>query len=382
MANADSTGKRVIVWTCHFPDRPHIMMQWHDPVTGKRKSRTAGTCNPLEAERRRADLEYQLNHGLYQEPSRITWERFRELFEAEYVAGLRPNTRRNYANTLDLFEGVCTPGRLSGIDVRTVSAFVSGLRKRTVNGREGMAPSTIDLHLQSLHTVLAWAVRQRMLPEVPEFPRVRVPKKDPQPVPPESFEQLVAGARDQDMRAYLTTAWLAGLRLEEAFLLEWECTTAAPWLDLAGDRIVLPAELVKGVRDQWVPLDARLREVLLALPRHGRRVFRVGPTAHAACQRIRRLAERVGVPLTFRALRRGFACRYAGKVPAQVLQRLMRHSRIQTTMTYYANVDEAAREAVRVEGRNSSRNSGPEVTDAPGLGGAATPLPEPHSAPS
>jgi integrase len=406
MSTADFSGKRVTVWVKLFPDRPHLMLQWHDPVTGKRKSRTAGTCNPLEAEKRRSDLEYELNHGLYQEPSRITWERFRELFEAEYVAGLRPNTRRNYATALDLFEEICTPGRLSGIDVRTVSAFVSGLRKRPTWGREGMAPSTIDLHLQALHSALTWAVRQRMLPDMPEFPKVRVPEKYPQPVAPETFERLFAKAPDANMRAYLLTGWLAGLRLEEAFLLEWEPTTAAPWVDLAEDRIVLPAELVKGVRDQWVPLDPVLKAALLALPRHGRRVFtftdnsgrRAGlpVLVGAVSDRVLALAKQAGVRLSMRALRRGFACRYAGKVPAQVLQRLMRHRRIQTTMEYYANVDDAVREAVlgkKAERprqpadpgpnslpkedtfwlRNGSRNGQPEAGGTPGTGDATTP---------
>jgi hypothetical protein len=55
------------------------------------------------------------------------------------------------------------------------------------------------------------------------------------------------------------------------------------------------------------------------------------------------------------SLRKGFGCYYAGKVPAQVLQKLMRHHSIRTTMDYYANVDQAAVDAVLK--RNSSRNS-------------------------
>ena len=51
--------------------------------------------------------------------------------------------------------------------------------------------------------------------------------------------------------------------------------------------------------------------------------------------------------MTCRTLRRGFGCRYAGKVPAQILQKLMRHSNISITMMYYANVDDAVMDAVR-----------------------------------
>jgi hypothetical protein len=99
--------KRVTVWVQHFADRPYLMLQWHDPVTGKRKSRSAETCNPLEAEKKRADLEYELNHGLYSEPSQMAWETFRELFLDQYAAGLRPETRKVYENVFNLFDKVC-----------------------------------------------------------------------------------------------------------------------------------------------------------------------------------------------------------------------------------------------------------------------------------
>jgi integrase len=228
MSEGNSSGKRVVVWVQLFPDRPHLVLQWHDPETGQRKSKTAGTCNPLEAEKRRADLEYELNHGLHAEPSRVSWERFRELFEAEYVAGLRPNTRRNHRNTLDLFEELCRPKRLQGVTERTVSAFVAAMRTRPTRGREGMAPSSMAVRLEFLRTALSWAVGQRLLPAVPRFPAVKVPKKDPQPVALESFERLLAKAPDANMRAYLLCGWLAGLRLEEAYLLEWEASESAP----------------------------------------------------------------------------------------------------------------------------------------------------------
>src|SRR5262249_35588950 len=127
---------------------------------------------------------------------------------------------------------------------------------------------------------------------------------------------------------------------------------------------VLPAELVKGSEDQWVPLDPVLREALLALPRQGRRVFRFQSPkdgheigSSAVSDRVRQLAKHAGVPLTMHALRKGFGCRYAAEVPAQVLQRLMRHASIRTTMDFYVNTDQAAMDAVLRGSRNSSRNS-------------------------
>jgi integrase len=378
--------KRITVWVQQFKDRPALMLQWLDPDTGKRKSKSAETADPEKAETARADLEYELNNGLHKEASRMSWEAFRELFEDEFVAGRRENTRRNYRVMMDLFEQVCSPKGIRSITERTVSAFAAGLRKLPGYGGGTMQASSIKVRLQFLHTALQWAADQKFIPECPRFPTIKVPKRKPQPVPTESFERLLTKSPDAQMRAFLLCGWLAGLRLNEALALEWKETDKAPYLDPASDRIVFPAAVVKADEDQWVPLDPELWEALDALPRAGRKVFRFdaidGRGDRNVCDitvsaRVRDLALAAGVKLTMKSLRRGFGCRYAGKVSAQVLQRLMRHANIRTTMDYYANVDEAAMEAVLGPKRNTSRNSvqkppaenaaGDDATSYPGL---------------
>jgi integrase len=385
--------KRIVVWVQHMADRPYLMLQWHEPLTGKRKSKSAGTCNPLEAEKLRADLEYELNHHLYQEASRMTWEAFRELFETEHVSATRENTQKNYRDMFDCFERLCQPKGLRNITERTISAFATAMRKVVYRGRVGLAPSTIRVRLLMLHAALSWGLEQKLLASVPTFPEIKVPRKKPQPVAVEAFERLFEKVEDAELRVFLLCGWLAGLRLVEAFSLEREPTTTAPWVDLANDRIVLPAEMVKGVEDQWVPLDPVLREALEALPKQGPCVFRFANargsrdaegnvrrvTPDAVSNRIIKLARAAGIRLTMRSLRRGFGCRYAGKVPAQVLQRLMRHANIATTMDYYANVDAAAMEAVLGTKRNTSRNTEPATNQKPEREVDATPEPTSNS---
>jgi hypothetical protein len=53
--------------------------------------------------------------------------------------------------------------------------------------------------------------------------------------------------------------------------------------------------------------------------------------------------------------------RESGKVSAHVLQKLMRHANIKTTMDYYANVDAAVEEAVLGPQCNSLRNNQPSA---------------------
>jgi integrase len=355
---------RVRVWVQRLKDRP-LQLQWHDPHTRQRKTESTGTADPVEAEKRRADREYELNHGLYAGPGNLSWQTFREMFEAEYVASKRANTRRNFAATFDLFEQVCRPGRLRSVTERTISAFAAGLRRLPGRrrGSTGMAESTVKCRLQFLHTALSWAVHQKLVPEVPAFPAVKPPKKDPQPVPAESFERLLLKAGDAQTRAYLLCGWLAGLRLSEALALEWEPSEKSPYVDLARNRIVLPAEFAKAAKDQWVPLDPQLRQALTALPRRGSKVFRFVNskgrvlTANGVSQRVKFLARKAGVRLTMHTLRKGFGCRYAGRVPAQVLQKLMRHATLKATMDYYANVDDAVMDAVLGAGRSAPRSA-------------------------
>jgi integrase len=229
-----------------------------------------------------------------------------------------------------------------------------------------MTADTVKGYLNYLHVVLAWAAEQKLIPSVPKFPRVKVPEKHPRPVPAETVERLLARAQAEgnpQMATFLLCAWLAGLRLSEALELEREESDRWPWVDFARSRIVLPAGFVKAVKDQEVPLDAELREALEALPRHGRKVFRFvnqkgePPASVTVSYWVTRLARRAGVKLSMQTLRRGFGSFYAGRVPAQVLQKLMRHASIRTTMTYYANVDDAVVQAVLDRRRNSGRNS-------------------------
>ncbi len=59
-----------------------------------------------------------------------------------------------------------------------------------------------------------------------------------------------------------------------------------------------------------------------------------------------RLAKKVGLTISLHDMRRSFGSRYTAVVPAPVLQRLMRHSDIKTTLTYYADVDGVLDEAI------------------------------------
>jgi integrase len=215
---------------------------------------------------------------------------------------------------------------------------------------------TLKNYLVNLKTTLKWAVDQGFLPALPDFPKIKVPKKKPQPIPSEDFEKLLAQAPDDLWRAYLLCGWWGGLRLSEAQHLQWAHSDSLPWVDFSNDRILLPAVFAKSDEDQWVPLHPVLKEALENLPRTGPGVFPFrsrrggGPLSrNGITNRVIFMAKRAGIKLSMHRLRKGFGCRVAknlGQGNAPILHRLMRHSSMQITMDYYASVDDALNDAI------------------------------------
>src|SRR3954453_22753702 len=96
--------KRITVWVQRFKDRTNLMLQWIDPDTEVRRSKSARTDDPTVAEKARADLEYELNHGLNHEPNKLPWKRFQEIYEDEKLSGNRVSTRKKAGYVFDSFE--------------------------------------------------------------------------------------------------------------------------------------------------------------------------------------------------------------------------------------------------------------------------------------
>jgi integrase len=294
----------------------------------------------------------------------LAWPQFRQRFEAEDLSGLRERTREKAGYVFDVFEEAMRPKRLREVTEETVSKFAAALRRRPVKkcgkltGQVGLSPWTIKDYLIAFKTALAWAVEQHLRPQLPALPAVKVPKKRPQPIADEEWQKLLAAAPDQRWRAYLLGGWYGGLRLSEARHLRRGKSEEWPWVDWKADRIMLPAKFAKSGEDQWMPLHSNLREALAALPVAGDELFpfKSHTTGQALSRngitkRVISFARKAGVKLSMPRLRKGFGCRVAqqfGKGNAPVLHRLMRHSSMQVTMDFYANVDDALRDAMQL----------------------------------
>ncbi len=185
----------------------------------------------------------------------------------------------------------------------------------------------------------------------------------------------------ESWRHYLRGFWLSGLRLQESLAFYWDRPDRL-CVDLSGKRPMLriPAECEKGHRDRLLPITPDFAEFLLQTPeadRHGP-VFRPrlpnGSLASyaRAGEIVALIGDRARVVVNTNArtgkvkfasahdLRRSFGNRWAKRVMPAVLQKLMRHESIETTLAYYVDLDadELAEDLYRANSKSQIAQEG------------------------
>lgn len=346
----DTTTPRIKVYIISPNDRPYLQLQWTDPASGRRVTRSTKTRDPEEGERMRAGREYELARGIAAPaggpgPAGMTWAEFRAVYEARRLSRNRPGTRKRAAEIFAVWEASAKPGLLSAITEAHVARF-------TEAASGGRAASTVITYLNYLGAALRWAKKKKYMREVPEIERPPAPPAPPiRVVTGAELARLLAACPSPCWRLYLHVLWHTGLRLWEGRCLSWGGDGVR--LDLGAAKVIIPGQDSKGGKDSWLPLHPGLLRLLRAVPARVRRAGgRVCPgvtgSGSAISTRFRGVAGRAGVDCTLHDLRRTFGSRYAVRVAPAVLMRLMRHATIQTTMRYYVNVDASLDEAIRL----------------------------------
>ena len=351
-------------------DRP-LSLVYFDPTSGKKKAKSSGTTDWREAERLAGELQKELRAGRYAAPSKLTWADFRKRYAAEKLPTLSPKTRDAFGSAANHLERVLNPDRLVKLTASVLSGFQKKLRE------EGMGEVTIGSTLRHLRASLSWAVDQELLAAVPKMAIPRAGGARSRAVSGEEFDRLIVAApkaRPADSAAwayYLRGLYRGGLRLEESLAVSWDET--APFaIDLTGRRPAfrIDAAAQKARRDERLPMTEDFYRLLMETPEAERvgKVFkltglktRTPITPKRVCRIVAKIGKTAGVVVatkerrkrvdgklvattvkkfaTAHDLRRSFGTRWAKRVMPAVLQRLMRHAEIATTMKYYVTMD-------------------------------------------
>ncbi len=336
-------------------DRACYQLYYVDPLTGRDVTRSAGTENVREAERAAALWQDELEKRGITSSSEMTWERFRATLDDEHLASLSKKSRLTTRTALNHFERIHGKvRRIDLIDAAVISRFSAALRD------EDMAATSIAAHLRSLKAALGWAARVGYLPFVPRFvmpktTRGQGPARS-RAVTDAEFETLLAAVptvRPDDLerwKRYLRGLWFSGLRLAESLILSWDAPPFRVELSGSHPHFVIWSEGQKSRKDQVLPMAPEFAALLRETPGE-KRTGLVFPLGEGAAQRstarvgefVSDIGEAAGIVVadgkfaSAHDLRRAFGTRWASRVMPPVLQQLMRHSAIETTLRYYVH---------------------------------------------
>jgi integrase len=374
------SDRTITVWVNRYPDRSTFLLQWIDPATGKRKTKSSGVRDTgkardrKDAEAKARELEQLLRRGVAAIPSEMTWEDFRERYETEHVPSLAKVTGAKVGTICNYVEQYVDPRRLVDLTGEKISQLAARLRE------EKKSESTIKSYLAQLKAMLRWGVGQKLLPECPPIPTIRRAKRSSgatpmkgRPITGEEFERMLAAVPEvvgdeaaPAWRHYLRGLWASGLRLQESLELYWDREDKLhPILPTPGKGLPvlrILAELEKGHADRLLPIAPEFAVFLLETPEADRTgaVFKlpkqkfrkVEARAGWAGRIISAIGSKAGVIVrkdpgdpdkkkfaSAHDLRRAFGSRWAERVMPAVLQQLMRHESIETTLRYYVGLN-------------------------------------------
>jgi integrase len=339
----------VRVAVIRYPDRPNLVLAYTDPVTGRRRTKSAGTRRMADAQRMAAKWEAQLEAGVVLPSERTGWDRLVDEYAETVLSVRRKATRQSYMGTITAYEQALNPRSAGNLTTAAVARFTAALRARSIS------EATVAGHLRNLKALFRWAQRQGYLRTLPQFEMPRGSSRmKSRPITLEEFERMVAAveqtpdvpaARVEDWRLLLRGLWATGLRLGEALALRWEQTPGGAWLVLDGQRSVIAFDgaAQKSGRSELCPLAPEAVALLAPLRRKSGWVFSAGRDKYRVSRTISAIGRQAGVvtdperkrTATAHDLRRAFGTRWSRLVMPATLKALMRHASVETTMTYY-----------------------------------------------
>jgi integrase len=339
-----------------------LSLYWACPLTGREKSKSAGTHDRAEAERAAAMLELELR-AKESRSGDLSWEMFRVRFEDEHLVHLAKRSQATYSSALKAFEKhVGLPRRINLIKPETLSQFRAGMASA------GLVHSTANNYLRRVMAALSWAEQIGLLSRAP---KIKLPQQikgkrlaRARAASEAEYVLLIQSARvlypEQAAQYALLFAlcYLGGLRFGEACQLSWDAPPLR--VDLDGSKypkLVIFADGQKSRQDELSAITPDFAEYLRRTPVEQRTglVAPIVEDGHTlAARTIERRVSEIGKHtqvitghdgkknLGAHDLRRAFGQRWASKVMPAVLQKLMRHKSIETTLKYY--VDQQADE--------------------------------------
>lgn len=217
----------------------------YDPGTGKQIQRSFSGKTQREVREKMQSALVDLNNHEYREPSNMTLGKWLEIWEQEYLNGVKPFTKLNYSqhirNHIRPALGNRKLQELSGTDIqRFYNDLMKKGGKKRLHDEEGrilkkggqpvyepapLSAKTVKNIHGVLHKALEKAVKLgyiRMNP-ADSCELSRVEKTEIRPLDSEDIAHLMEAVQNHPFRALFLTTLFTGMRRGEVCGLRWDC---------------------------------------------------------------------------------------------------------------------------------------------------------------
>lgn len=236
----------------------------------RQRRQSLHTSSKKEARRRAIQLEAEILQGRYRTvapppPLKTVIEEYVEFLKTERRA---PKTMTKYVKVFERVLALAEQrrvGPISGVDLKFVDAF------RSQRVQAGVAPKTLFTETVIVRQVVNFALSRGHLHEDPlKGLLLKKPKSAPQPCwTAAEVEKILQASPEKDRGKFLVLAD-SGMRVGELRHLSWDD------VDLENNVLhIRPKEgwTPKTGDQRSIPISARVRDLLLSLPRRSRWVF-------------------------------------------------------------------------------------------------------------
>ena len=206
-----------------------------DPGTGKQVQISITGKTQKEVREKMQAATVAVDNGTYIQPERMTVGEWLDIWTAEYLGGVKPNTARIYRNNVKRhIKPALGAVRLPELRPHMIQAFINRLE---------LAPASVRLAYKVLYQALKKAVALHYIPQNPAegctLPRLE--QEEIHPLNDEQTTALLRAAEGTEAEQLIKAALFTGCRLSELLGLTWDC--------VGRDTITISKQLARP--DQW-----------------------------------------------------------------------------------------------------------------------------------
>lgn len=196
-----------------------------NPGTGKQIQRSVYGSTQKEVRQKLAQAVAAIDSGTYTTPSRMTVGQWLDIWQQDYLGGVKPFTVLNYSQHIkNHIKPALGAVKLEALSAHTIQGFYNSLGKPQED-KSGLSAKTIKCIHGVLHKALSQAVKLGYLrfnpAEACELPRIE--RKEIKPLDNEEIGAFMNAIQGHQFEAVYLVTLFTGLRRGEVCGLTWDC---------------------------------------------------------------------------------------------------------------------------------------------------------------